>query len=325
MNLANLHLIMPAISVVIPTYRHAHTVLETLESVFAQTLTNYEVIVVNDGSPDETAQLLAPLVTSGQIRYFEQINKGQAAARNRGLLEARGEFVAFLDDDDLWPEDKLQWQWDYLSKNADVILIGGCCNLLYPDGTHGENVVLHEGTITVQTVSQGSPFFSPGQTLIRRDVLTAVGGFDAAIWGADDMDLWFRLALRGKLVAQARRALHYRIHEANASRDVIKMYTNAFRMVRRHIRMVDRIDRKQIAAQYFKWLYTYLGEHVLGEIISLVRCQPQRGWTLRDVVEVCSSFVIEPQLGGRIVRDAIRRMRSRIVIGNHNRAMGTKS
>ncbi len=316
---------MPAISVVIPTYRHAHSVLETLESVFAQTLTNYEVIVVNDGSPDETAQLLAPLVTSGQIRYFEQINKGPAAARNRGLVEARGEFIAFLDDDDLWPQNKLQWQWEYLSKNADVILIGGCCDLLYPDGTHGENVVLSTGNITVQTISRGSPFFSPGQTLIRRDVLTAVGGFDTAIWGADDMDLWFRLALRGKLVAETRLALHYRIHEANASRDVIKMYTNLFRMVRRHIRMVNRSDRKKIEAQYLRWLYTYLGERVLGEIISLIRCRPEHRWTLRDLVEVCSSFVIEPELGRRIMRDAIRRMRSRIVISNHNRAMGTKT
>ena len=316
---------MPAVSVVIPTYHHAHTVLDTLESVFAQTLANYEVIVVNDGSPDETAQLLEPLVRSGKIRIFEQRNKGQAAARNRGLAEAHGEFVAFLDDDDLWPKDKLQWQCDYLSKNADVILIGGSCNLLHPDGTHGENVVLHEGNITVESISRGSPFFSPGQTLIRRDVLTDVGGFDTAFWGADDMDLWFRLALRGKLVARTRLALHYRVHEGNLSRDVIKMYTNLFRMVRRHIKMVDRTDRTRLAAQYYRWLYAYVGERVLSEIISLVRCRPQRRWTLRTLVEVFSSFVTTPELGGRLSRDAIRRLCSKIVISNRNRAIGTKT
>ena len=139
------------------------------------------------------------------------------------------------------------------------------------------------------------------------------------------MDLWFRLALRGKLVAQTRLALHYRIHEGNASRDVIKMYTNLFRMVRRHIGMVDRTDRTRLAAQYYRWLYTYVGERVLGEIISLVRCRPQRRWTLRDLVEVCSSFVTAPELGGRFSRDAIRRLCSKIGIGNRNRAIGMKT
>jgi glycosyltransferase involved in cell wall biosynthesis len=315
---------MPAISVVIPTYCRSHTVLETLESVFAQTLANYEVIVVNDGAVDETARLLAPLVRSGQIRYFEQTNKGEAAARNRGLAEARGEFVAFLDDDDLWPEDKLQWQCDYLSKNADVLLVGGSCNLFYPDGTHGKTVVLHEGNITVETISRGSPFFSPGQTLIRRDVLMDAGGFDTSYWGVDDMDLWFRLALRGKLLAQARLALYYRIHEGNASRDVIKMYTNSFRMARRHTGLVDRADRTRLATQYYRWLYTYVGERVLDEIISLVRCRSQRRWTLRTLVEVFSSFVIAPELCGRFSRDVIRRLRSKVVISNRNRAIGTK-
>ncbi len=81
---------LPVVSVVIPTYKHAEYVLATLESVFAQTFTSYEVIVVNDGSPDNTAAKLQPLVDAGRIRYFEQPNAGQSAARNRGLAEARG-------------------------------------------------------------------------------------------------------------------------------------------------------------------------------------------------------------------------------------------
>src|SRR5271170_3450676 len=99
-----------AVSVVIPTYNHRDFVVEALESVFAQTFTDYEVIVVNDGSPDDTAAVLRPYIESGRIRYIEQENRGQAGARNRGLAEARGEFVAYLDDDDLWLRDKLAWQ-----------------------------------------------------------------------------------------------------------------------------------------------------------------------------------------------------------------------
>ncbi len=100
----------PAVSVIIPAYRHADMICQTLESVFSQTFRDFEVIVVNDGSPDRTAEVVAPFVANGKIRYFSQRNAGQAAARNRGASEARGKFFAFLDDDDVWPPEKLEWQ-----------------------------------------------------------------------------------------------------------------------------------------------------------------------------------------------------------------------
>jgi glycosyltransferase involved in cell wall biosynthesis len=115
----------PRVSVVIPTYRRQDMIIDTLESVFLQTFQDFEVIVVNDGSPDETAELLAPLAASGRIRYLEQPNQGQAAARHRGLEEATGEFIAFLDDDDLWPPDKLEWQVAYLERNPSIAAVGG--------------------------------------------------------------------------------------------------------------------------------------------------------------------------------------------------------
>src|SRR4051812_10173624 len=100
----------PTVSVVIPTYGHCRYVLETIESALGQTFSSNEIIVVNDGSPDDTVVVLQPYTQTGRIRYFEQPNAGQASARNRGLAEATGEFVAFLDDDDIWPADKLAWQ-----------------------------------------------------------------------------------------------------------------------------------------------------------------------------------------------------------------------
>src|SRR5260370_24652309 len=103
-----------SVSVVIPAYRHRDFVLATLDSVFSQAFTDYEVIVINDGSSDDTTELLRPLAASGHIRYFEQANAGQATSRNRGIHAARGEFIALLDDDDLWPPDKLEWQVEAL-------------------------------------------------------------------------------------------------------------------------------------------------------------------------------------------------------------------
>ena len=96
---------LPVVSVVIPTYKHAEHVLETLGSVFAQTFTGHEVIVVNDGSPDDTAERLRPLAEAGRIRYFEQPNAGQSSARNRAVTAAAGEFIEFLAADEHWPTD----------------------------------------------------------------------------------------------------------------------------------------------------------------------------------------------------------------------------
>ncbi|MBA2437335.1 MAG: glycosyltransferase family 2 protein, partial [Acidimicrobiia bacterium] len=123
------------ISVVVPTYNHRDFVLQALESAFAQTFTDIEVIVVNDGSGDDTEALLRPLVQAGRIAYLEQENQGQAAARNRGWQAARGKYVAFLDDDDLWPPGKLEWQARVLEEQPQTVLVYGPPSRLHPDGT----------------------------------------------------------------------------------------------------------------------------------------------------------------------------------------------
>lgn len=223
------------VSVVIPTYKHADCVVETLNSVFAQTFTDYEVIVVNDGSPDQTAHVLAPLAEAGKIRYIEQPNAGQGAARNRGLSEARGEFIAFLDDDDLWPADKLQWQVDALRAETSAALVYGFMQTFgHPPIYAHPEADAPSGHVKRAFLGQGY-IRSPGQTLIRGDVLRRIGGFDANIWGCDDWDLLLRLADAGTFLYRHRVALNYRNHRANASRNVRRMHTNARKVLQKHV------------------------------------------------------------------------------------------
>src|ERR1017187_5960230 len=99
----------PSISVVIPTYNRAHVVVQAIESALQQTLRDLEVIVVDDGSTDGTGETL-DREYGNRIRYFHQQNQGQSVARNKGLWEAKGEWVAFLDSDDVWLPEKLQHQ-----------------------------------------------------------------------------------------------------------------------------------------------------------------------------------------------------------------------
>ena len=226
--------VVPQVSIVIPTYKHRDFVLATLESVFAQTFTDYEVIVVNDGSPDDTADLLRPLAAAGRIRYIEQPNQGQSVARNRGITEARGEFIALLDDDDLWPSDKLEWQVSALRSQPEAVLVYGYSEIFGGKPTAplpGKEG--YSGEVQAAFLQQNQ-ITSPGQTLIRANTLKAVGGFDPQLWGIDDWDLYIRLAETGPFIFCARPALRYRLHAANASKNLWRMYTNEILLREKH-------------------------------------------------------------------------------------------
>lgn len=244
----------PLISVVIPTYNHERYILDTLNSVFAQTFRDYEVIVVNDGSPDDTAVVLQPLVASGRIRYFEQPNAGQASARNFGLAKCQGEFVAFLDDDDLWPADKLEWQSEVLRK-SEAALVGGIAAMFRPGTPAYLYLAPRLQSMRLSDLARGCPFVSPGQTLIRRAALVQVGGFDPTIWGVDDFDLYLRLAAHGELLSEPRVSLQYRVHSANASKNRHRMLLNSLQVVRRHFPRA----RTCIARTAYRSLYVSCG------------------------------------------------------------------
>src|ERR1039457_1783027 len=105
----------PKVSVVIPTYNRAAQVRKGIESVLAQTVTDLEVIVVDDGSSDDTEKTLGQIF-GDRIRYYAQRNQGASVARNKGIEEARGEWIAFLDSDDIWERGKLEWQFKALER-----------------------------------------------------------------------------------------------------------------------------------------------------------------------------------------------------------------
>jgi glycosyltransferase involved in cell wall biosynthesis len=245
----------PEVSVVIPTYKHRDYILETLDSVFRQTYTEYEVIVVNDGSPDDTADVLRPLVEAGRIRYVEQPNGGQGAARNRGIAAARGEFVALLDDDDLWPPDKLEWQVAALRERPSAVLVYGLHDHLQPDGSlRPAPPKDHPAGSVHRRFLEGCWLLSLGQALIRAAALRRIGGFDPRIWGSDDWDLYIRLALEGEFHFEERVALHYRVHATNASHSsATKHARNHFKVMRKHSGWNPSLVRTQLrlGALYF--------------------------------------------------------------------------
>ncbi len=253
---------MPTVSVIIPTYKHRDFVLATLDSVFAQTFTDYEIIVINDGSPDDTAEVLRPLAEAGRIRYIEQANTGQSRARNRGIEEAQGEFIALLDDDDLWPPDKLEWQVEALRSQKDAGAVAGPACVVDNSGnfiqrtTYVEEIIFEESLVN-------NPLVSPGQILIRAKILEHVGGFNSEIWGADDWDLWLRIAKVSRVVMEDRDALLYRQHEGNASNDLCRMLDNCFLVIDLHLPDVPAASRKKVLFDAYQWFYWYIGGRIV--------------------------------------------------------------
>ena len=271
----------PRVSVVIPTYRHQAFILDTLQSVFDQRGVDAEIIVVNDGSPDDTKSLLEPLVQDGRIEYVEQPNAGVAKARNHGLARARGEYIALLDDDDLWPPDKLEWQVAYLDANQSVGVVGGTLLTIDDQGTPGTTSSFYP-EITFTSLFQGNPFVSPGQTLIRASVLREVGGLNPDIWGADDWDLWFRIARNSKIAMVDRLALYYRLHAHNASKQTARLIAACCSTLGRHLRAVPATGRKALRYDAHYIVYETFG--------SLLARQARVRFNQRDFIGATRSL-----------------------------------
>jgi len=189
----------PLVSVVIPAYNCAQYISETLESILAQSFADYEIILVNDGSPDtqDLERVLMPYMNG--IRYLKQENSGPSAARNRGITEARGKYVAFLDSDDRWLPEHLERQMRLLEDDARL-------GLVYADGivTIGGAPVrtcfqINRQTrpVTFEVLVQEDSTVVTSTTVARRDALLEAGLFDNRFRHGEDFDLWARVLLCG--------------------------------------------------------------------------------------------------------------------------------
>lgn len=215
----------PFFSVVVPAYNRAALLPATLESVFAQRYTRYELIVVDDGSTDATPGYLRTL--GGRVKAIRQDNAGPGAARNRGIEVARGDYVAFLDSDDLW------FPWTLGTLAATIAAhgspaIAAASTVDFADeaglATVREEPLEAEAFADFLSASSRSLSVGSGMATIRRDVLGACGGFTPRPINCEDHDLMLRLGAAGRFVQVARPALlAWRRHPGSVSRDLERL------------------------------------------------------------------------------------------------------
>jgi glycosyltransferase involved in cell wall biosynthesis len=225
----------PSISVVIPAYNVAPYIAETLDSVLAQTLTDFEIIVVNDGSPDgdELEHALAPY--RERIRYIRQEHRGASFARNRGVLEAHGEFIAFLDADDLWMPEYLERQLVFLREGGYDLTYADA--LLFGDSPLAGKTYMQtapsDGPVTFLSLIRYQCNVITSGVVARRLTLVEAGLFDEGLRNSQDFELWTRLARRGARLAYQRKVLlRYRCRKNSLSGDVMNRLAREMRVFR---------------------------------------------------------------------------------------------
>lgn len=223
-----------------PVYNGARFVARAIESVLNQTYPDVELVIVNDGSPDDSADVIQPYLKDPRVKYVEQANAGVAAARNRALGEASGEFVGLIDQDDVWLPDKVARQVQLLTAHADVALVH--CDALPIDGDDRllSAHTWHAGDAPRSgyvDIFMGNPIRAC-TALFRRDAAVAAGGFDPdpAINFADEYDLWLRIARSSDVVYDRTPMAHYRVHGSNNSADKAVMVRATLAVLRKALR-----------------------------------------------------------------------------------------
>ena len=243
----------PLVSVIIPAYKVAHFIRATLDSVIAQTFRDYEIILINDGSPD-TAELEEQLeIYSHLITYVKQPNGGAGAARNAGLRIARGEFVAFLDGDDLWlPE--------FLKEQLDLINGGESVDLVYADAANLHGATLEKttnmeinpssGRVTAESLISANCNVITSSVVARRRLILETGLFDESFPNSQDFDLWLRLAKRGAHMNYQKKVLvHRRVYAGSLASNPINSLQGEISVLEKTSRRDDLTPAESAAIQ----------------------------------------------------------------------------
>ncbi|MDJ0701851.1 MAG: glycosyltransferase [Leptolyngbyaceae cyanobacterium MO_188.B28] len=222
---------MPLISVVIPVFNGEATILETIESVLSQTFSDFEIIVINDGSQDSTLKIVSN-IADPRLKVFTYPNAGLAASRNRGVKQSQGEYIAFLDADDLWTPDKLGAQLSRLQDNPEVAVVYSWTDFIneYSDFLRPAAHFTVSGNVLPKLLLTN--FLDNGSNpLIRKQALIDVGGLDESLKAAEDWDLYLRLAVRHPFEVVQSPQILYRVSADSMSGNVFRQETETLKVI----------------------------------------------------------------------------------------------
>lgn len=240
----------PLVSVIIPAYNHEMYIEEALQSVINQTYKNIEVIIINDGSTDSTAEILEKFIKNNQdknIQFVDKQNEGVCKTLNMGLAMATGDYVAFLASDDLWLPDKISMQLEFMEKNKNVGMVFSDAwflrfntktDIKWSDHKHGinkyfQNCIQNTNMYTLLLTHAIIPAVT---VMIRKTVLEEVGFFDDSLL-YEDKDMWLRIARVYPIAYIDRPLALYRLHNNNISNNSLFMIRGLIQTTSKHLKM----------------------------------------------------------------------------------------
>ncbi|MBI5963252.1 MAG: glycosyltransferase family 2 protein [Chloroflexi bacterium] len=256
----------PEVTVIIPAYNRAELIGEALNSIFAQTYQNFEVIIVDDGSTDDTARVLKPLAEAGAIRYIHQENLGVSAARNRGITEARGEYMAFLDSDDLFEPEKLELQVEYMQTHPEAGLVHSGFTKF---DNHGNDLGYRDTSwfsdmIYPQMLLYWTTLMAANTVLVPKRVFDSVGLFDESLRIGEDLDLWRRIARKYPFGFINKSLARVRVHQGNTSGNRLSV-TDGFIEYLEQAFKDDPSLSMQFRRRAFSRMFSTMAYNLLGE------------------------------------------------------------
>lgn len=218
------------VSVIIPAYNAEKFIKESIDSVLSQTFNNFEIIVIDDGSSDNTFNIANSY--GANVKVYMQNNAGAGAARNYGAKLAKGAWLAFLDADDLWAPEKLELQMsisnNYFWSYTDSYFIGSSHN----GSLKSSDVSPHMSGKVVPTLIVNN-FIGTSTVMIRKDIFLSVGGFDQSLRALQDWDLWLKIAAKYELGYISAPQVKYRVHSNSTSRSTRKTRKYHLEIIRR--------------------------------------------------------------------------------------------
>ncbi len=214
----------PLISVITPTYNRADFIGEAVESVLAQTYPHFELLIVDDGSTDNTPEVLQRFNEDERVRLFRQENQGQSIARNVALAEAKGDFICFLDSDNYWPREKLEQQLRIFEQSPEVDVLYGDNVIINETGeeTSRKNMARHSGRIAAQMIRDNC--VAMNTTMARRRCFDEMGGMSGKRRVADDYDLWLRFSATYEFRYEPEYWAWYRVMDDQISSDKTRRF-----------------------------------------------------------------------------------------------------
>jgi glycosyltransferase involved in cell wall biosynthesis len=265
---------MPEVSVIIPTYNSARYLRQAVDSALAQTFTDYEILVIDDGSTDRTEELMS--LYRASVRYIRQRNGGVAAARNRGIAESRGRYVAFLDADDTWYPNKLERQISALGILGGFRLCYSGFTLVAPDLTPIRQVQSRRRDSALEDLLlRGNIVGSICAVVCERALFKLVGDFDPSLSQCADWDMWVRLATLTEFLYVDEPLVTYRQHNSNMSRQVSLLEHDSVYLLKKGFAMPGlagflRARRQEaLARNYMVLAGSYFG---VGRYGDFARC-----------------------------------------------------